>query len=492
VDHCSGEPVTARIGHNLPLSRWDNAGVNANEFRTAATASIEALATYLESSVAGRGAAVAPRPPSAVVDDLALRRLVREGGLDAGSFGAWIEDYLADSTRLHHPRELAHQVGVPDVGSALADLVHGVANQPMSIYEMGPAAAAVERTVLDWMVEKVGWTADSAGGVLTHGGSLANLTALLAARARAAPEAWSEGVPRDLAILAPPSAHYSIARAAGILGIGADAIVPLEVDALERVRVDRLPDALAHARADGRRPMALVAAACATSTGLHDDLRGIGEFCRRHRIWLHVDAAHGASALLSERLRPLLAGVELADSIVWDAHKMLRTSGLCAAVLVRRRADLPAAFRQDASYLDFDDPLGFDTLDRQVECTKAEIGLKLFLNLAFRGERGLAAYVEDQYAKTLRLWELLRERRGFDVPYRPESNILCFRHGPAGARQGAIREALLAGGDFHLSSAEIGGERHLRVAVMSPATDEPTLRALLDAIETATVMPVAA
>ncbi len=453
------------------------------ELRAAAGAAIEALARYVETSAAGDGAVVARRSPAAVIEELDLRRLVREGGLHAGSFGEWLERYLAHSTRLHHPAEFAHQVGVPDSGSALADLVHGVANQPMSIYEMGAAAATVEQTVLEWMLEKVGWDAATGGGVLTHGGSLANLTALLAARAHAAPGAWTAGAPRDLALLAPPSAHYSIARAAGILGIGEEAIVPLDVDALERVRVDRLADGLARARAAGRRPLALVAAACATSTGLHDDLRGIGEFCREHDIWLHVDGAHGASALLSESLRGLLDGIELADSGVWDAHKMLRTSALCAAVLVRRRADLPAAFQQRASYLDFDNPLGFDAIDRQVECTKSELGLKLFLGLAFRGERGLAAYVEEQYAKTLAFWRLLRERPGFDVPYRPESNILCFRFGPPGAAQAAIREALLAAGEFHLSSAEIAGERFLRVSVMSPATDERTFERLLDAIE---------
>jgi L-2,4-diaminobutyrate decarboxylase len=462
------------------------------ELRAAAGAAIEALARYVDRSAAGAGPPVARRAPDDVTASLDLHRLVREGGLDAGSFREWLELYLAASTRLHHPRELAHQVGVPDAGSALADLVHGVANQPMSIYEMGAAAATVELTVLEWMVEKVGWDAASSGGVLTHGGSLANLTALLAARAKAAPDAWKGGAPGDLAVLAPPSAHYSIARAAGILGIGEDAIVPLDVDALERIRVDRLEEALARVRAAGRRPLALVAAACATSTGLHDDLRGIGGFCREHGIWLHVDGAHGAAALLSDRLRGLLDGIELADSVVWDAHKMLRVSALCAAVLVRRRDDLPAAFQQRASYLDFENPAGVDVIDRQVECTKAELGLKLFLNLAFRGERGLAAYVEGQYAKALELWELLRERRGFHAPYRPESNIVCFRYGPAGARQAEIRAALLEQGEFHLSSAEIAGERHLRVAVMSPATDAATFGRLLDAIEAAAALRAAA
>ena len=459
--------------------------MDGSELQDAAGAALAVLARHLDAAQAGNGPAVARRPPADVEAALELRRLVRDGGLDADSFGPWLERYLADGVRLHHPGELAHQVGVPDIGSALADLVHGVANQPVSIYEMGAAGAAVEAAVVGWMNEQVGWDPGTAGGVLTHGGSLANLTALLAARAHAAPDAWNAGVPGDLAVLAPPSAHYSVARAVAMLGLGADAIVPLEVDALERVRVDRLGDALARTRSAGRRPMAMVAAACATSTGLHDDLRAIGAFCREHGIWLHVDGAHGASALLSESLRARLDGIALADSVVWDAHKMLRTSGLCAAVLVRRRADLPGAFRQSASYLDFENPEGVDLIDRQVECTKAELGLKLFLNLAFRGERGLAAYVEGQYAKTLELWELLRARPGFAVPYRPESNILCFRFGPAGAAQAAIRDALLEQGAFHLSSAEIAGERHLRVTVMSPASDAGTFARLLAAVEAA-------
>lgn len=457
--------------------------MDVTALRTASHAAIEALATFVERTTAGDGPASVRRSPASVADRLDLSRLLREGGLDAASFPSWLSAYLDESVRLHHPGELAHQVGAPDVGAALADLVHGVANQPMSIYEMGAGAASVELAVIEWMVEQTGWHPGTAAGVLTHGGSLANLTALLAARAKAAPDAWRDGVRQDLAILAPASAHYSVGRAAGILGLGEAAIVPLEVDELDRIRVDRLEGALERTRAAGRRPMALVAAACATSTGLYDDLRAIGTFCREHDVWLHVDGAHGASALLSDRHRKRLDGLELADSLIWDAHKMLRTSALCAAVLFRCGEHLPNAFQQQASYLDFANPEGVDVIDRQIECTKSELGLKLFLNLAFAGRRGLVDYVDAQYDKALTLWRMLRERPGFTVPYRPQSNILCFRHGGPHADQAGIREALLAAGDFHLSSAEVGGVRHLRVAIMAPSTDEAVLARMLDAIE---------
>ena len=271
-----------------------------------------------------------------------------------------------------------------------------------------------------------------------------------------------------------------------MLGLGERALIPLEVDEYERILPERLGMALERAEAAGMRPMALVAAACATSTGLHDDLEAVGAFCGERGIWFHVDAAHGAAALLSPRHAPMLRGIATADSIIWDAHKMLRTSGLCAAVLVREARRLDAAFRQEASYLIYEDEVDAANptlLGRQVECTKAPLGVKTFMNLAFRGERGLGEFVAQQYDKTLRFWELISARDGFECLCRPEANILCFRYGQDPELQVAIRERLVAQGRFQLSSTEVHGERWLRMTVMAPATDEQTVEELLDAIE---------
>ncbi|GIF71884.1 pyridoxal phosphate-dependent decarboxylase family protein [Asanoa siamensis] len=281
--------------------------------------------------------------------------------------------YVDESQRGQVP--VVRRTAPPDVPSALGDLVHGVTNNVMSVYEMGAAAATVEFEVLRWMLDK-----------------------------------------------------------------------------------------------------ALVANACATATGLYDDLRGVGEFCREHGIWLHVDGAHGASALLSPRHRHLLDGIDLADSVVWDAHKMLRTSGVAAAVLTRDEAALDAAFHQEASYLFYGEQR-FDQVRRTVEGTKAALGLKIFLNVAWRGEDGLGDYVARQYETAHRFWELAREYPGVHCPYEPDSNIVCFRVGDGDQR--VLRDRLIDEGSFHLSSVEIGGVRHLRLTAMSPATDEETLRALL-------------
>jgi len=364
----------------------------------------------------------------------------------------------------------------------------------MAIYEMGPAAATVEATVLDWLLGKVGF--DEGVGVLTHGGALANLTALLAARAAVAPEAWGDGVPNDLAVLTPPSSHYSVARAVSIMGLGEGSIVHLDVDPLERVVPERVAQTIERTRAEGRRVMAVTANACATSTGLHDPIDAIAAICRDYDVWLHVDAAHGASALLSDTEKHWLRGVHLADSLVWDAHKMLRTSSLCAAVLFRHPGRFQQAFHQKGDYLFYGDDQEVDAtepdlISRTIETTKAELGLKLFMSLAVDGESALADYVSSRYDVTRRFYEIIRDRPGFGCPYEPEANILCFRFvgeeamtpEDADALQIRIRDRLLRTGSYYLTSTTIGSRRYLRMSVMSTHTDEQTIEAMLDAIE---------
>jgi len=441
------------------------------------------LQDYLASCAIGEGPVVDLRPPSAFDRELELETWIDQGGMTAAALRDWLPRYLASTTHLHHPHYIGHQVAVTLAGTAIADLVNGVTNNGMAVHEMGPPAVALELAMLRWMCQKAGLPAGS-GGVLTHGGSLANLTALAAARAAIAPEAWRQGTPKDLVLLAPACSHYSVARAAGLLGLGTDAVRAVPVDGEGRLQVEAVAKVGKAEEQAGRRVMAVVANACATATGLHDDLAGIGTICRTHGWWFHVDAAHGASALLSPRYRDLLEGVGLADSLVWDAHKMLGVSALCAAVLVREEGRLAAAFQQDASYLG--DPAqgrGPDLFHRAIECTKVPLGLKLFLNLAIHGESTLRERLECCYDRTRAFADLLQEDPRTELLHRPESNILCFRFGGDGVDQRALRDRLLDQGAFYITAANFGGREWLRLTVMNPATEEVHLQALLSRLE---------
>ncbi len=466
-------------------------------FAPDAHATVDALDAYYRESVTGRPPVIHQERLGRTIEQLGLATLVREGGLAGPRLETFVRDYLATTTRLHHPGFLAHQVAAPHPTGSLAGLIDGFTNNAMAIYEMGPGAASIEFFVVNWMLEKVGWrpapiegggtfsppdggdstsqsTTDDrpiGGGVLTHGGSLANLTALLAARRQAAPESWRTGTPNDLVLFAPAVSHYSIARAAGILGLGQDAVWPLEVDERGATIAERLPAALEAARSAGKRPLAVVANACNTPVGVYDPLRPIGEFCRAHGIWLHVDGAHGASALVSPTHRRLLDGIDLADSLTWDAHKMLRAPTLCAALLVRDHRTIDGAFQQEASYLFHEkEQPGVDFAHRTVECTKAGLGLKVFMVLAALGERGLAEYVDHEYALTQLAYEYVVAQPDLDCAVRPESNILCFRVAGGDGRQLRIRDALNEEGSFYLSSTVFRGRRYLRMVVINPET----------------------
>jgi L-2,4-diaminobutyrate decarboxylase len=278
----------------------------------------------------------------------------------------------------------------------------------------------------------------------------------------------------------PAESHYSIARAAGILGLGTDAIYPLDVDEAGRIVPGAIRESVRKVRADGRRPMALVANACSTALGLYDRLRPIGEACREEEVWLHVDGAHGASALVSPRHRALMDGVELADSLSWDAHKLMRTPTLCAAVLVRDARDLDGAFRQEASYLFHDKAQpGVDFIHRTVECTKAALGLRFFAVLASLGEDGMSRYIERQVALARQAYDWISGLADLECPCAPESNILCFRLRTDDAAQFAARDALIAEGSYHLSTTEIHGRRFLRAAFMNPDTSMEDVRKMI-------------
>ena len=456
---------------------------------------IKALREYYDESVSEKKPVIVQPSLEDIIDDLDLTSYVKEGGLTQDRLLEFMEKYLSSATRLHHPTCMAHQVAAPHYAGAIGSLIDGFTNNAMAIYEMGPAAAAIEYFIINWLLEKVGWppspvaapndskNVNFAGGVLVHGGSLANLTALIAARNRMAPDVWKKGTPTDLALLAPQGAHYSVARASGILGIGQDAIYYLDVDQRGAIIPDRLPDAFEKLKNGGKRAFALTANACSTAVGIYDPLQEIGDFCRAHDIWFHVDGAHGASALLSKKYRHLLKGVEKADSIIWDAHKLMRTPTVCAALLVRDHRTIDRAFQQEASYLFHEkEQPGFDFMHRTVECTKAGLGLKFFMVLAAMEEQGMAEHIERQMELAVEAFEYIHPLTEFECPVRPQSNILCFRIEGSDHLQLLIRNKLIADGEFYISTTSFNGVRFLRLALMNPNTELEHIKKLIQRV----------
>jgi L-2,4-diaminobutyrate decarboxylase len=320
--------------------------------------------------------------------------------------------------------------------------------------------------------------------VLTSGGSLGNLTALLAARQAKAPfDAWRRGLRNgpQLCVFVADTAHYSVARAARMLGLGDDGVISVAVDARLRMKPDALAAAVFDAARKRLHPIAVVASAGSTAAGAFDPLDAIADVCATRGLWLHVDGAHGASLLLSAAHAPKLRGIGRADSIVWDAHKLMLMPALVTAVLFRDARAGAAAFAQDAGYLfdDAGDDAWSDIGKRTVECTKRMMSLELYASLRAFGTRLFADHVDRCCALATSLASKARAC-GFDVITEPECNIVCFRPPDIdGGRVAAVRRAILADGRFYVVQLRYAGSLWLRCTLSHPLTTDADLDELI-------------
>ena len=423
-------------------------------------------------------------------------------------FAELVDISLSRGINLHDPRYVGHQVPAPVPIAGLFDAIGSVTNQCMAIYEMGPWATAVEQAMVEKLAACIGWQGTDYAGIVTHGASLANLTALLVARNIALDESWKAGITSGAAhgdgagvpqgapkLVVQADAHYCIARSAGILGIGTNNVVKAPLDERRRMDAEKLESILDNLHRAGNRIVAVVACACATPVGAFDPLERIADICARHGVWMHVDAAHGGAALLSAKHRHLVAGLERADSFTWDAHKMLFVPALCAFLFYKNRRHSFEAFRQNAPYL-FDpsapDLAEFDSGLRTVECTKRAAALGLWGVWSLFGPQLFADMVDVTFELGRALYRKLATAPDFDALHEPECNIVVFRHVPdelrsAGAErigefQWQLRRAVIESGEFYLVPTAHGGIAALRCTLINPLTTTAHLNQLLETL----------
>ncbi len=400
---------------------------------------------------------------------------------------------LERSTQLQHPGFIGHQTAVPSPITAFAGLFSDFLNNGTGVYEMGPASNAMERAIIDFTAQHIGYT-EQAAGFITSGGTLANLTALLAARKAKAPsDIWEEGHNEKLAVMVSEEAHYCIDRAARILGIGSDGIIKVPVDADFKIRMELLEASLKNAREKGYYVFCLIGCAGSTATGSYDNLNALANFATKRDIWLHVDAAHGGGVAFSRKHRYLVKGMERADSVVLDYHKLLMTPALNTALIFKDGQLSYQTFAQKAQYLwdapDHDE--WYHSAKRTFECTKSLMSAKVFINLKTYGTDIFEKNVDHLYASAQELSRLIQERNDFELALVPESNIVNFRYLPPGVTDdetlnsinGRIRQELIEAGSFYIVQTHIKGIRYLRCTVMNPLTTKEDFVRLLDAIE---------
>jgi aromatic-L-amino-acid/L-tryptophan decarboxylase len=392
---------------------------------------------------------------------------------------------LLEQASLHptHPRYFG--LFVPGVRPAgiVADALAAAYNPQLGAWWHGPAACAVERVTLDFFRRRIGLPA-SAFTTFTTGGSEANLMGVLCALAAAFPRHPQEGLDGVRAVLyASEQAHDSFVKIARAVGLGERAVRRIGSDARQRMEVEALRGAIAADRAAGRRPFLVVATVGTTATGAVDPLGALAEVCRHEGLWLHADAAWGGIALLSDALRPYVAGIERSDSVTWDAHKTLPVPMGAGMFFARARRFMEAVFSVQTAYVPETDEGTHDAYQETLQWSRRFIGLKVFMTLAELGAPGVAAMVDHQAAMADLLRDLLRAD-GWTIANDTPLPLVCFtRPGLRPDETSALVRSVVAEGTVWISEVRLpDGARWLRACVTHHEAGPSDVRALVDAL----------
>jgi len=467
------------------------------EFASAIDVAMELLKSHFERVLTGQGPVQHWSHPLEKIERARQRldeaSLVSESTRDR--IRVLIDECLQNGQNLHHPHYIGHQVPGPLPLAGVFDAIGTMTNQVMAVYEMGPWATAIERALIERLGGVLGLPTGKFAGLMTSGGSIANLTALLTARNVVHGESWKQGMAalsHPPVLLVQQDSHYCIARAAGILGMGTDQVIRIGLDSKRRMCVRALESELESRRARNIPITAVVACACATPIGAFDPLDAIADLCERFGVWFHVDAAHGAAAAFSEKHRHLVSGLERADSLICDAHKMMHVPALCAFVFYKQAAHRFAAFQQDAPYL-FDPSApgmaDYDSGLMTMECTKRAASFGLWGVWSTYGTGVFSDLVDATFGLADEAWQFLQGQPDFEAPFRPQCNILVFRYVPSlgdASRENdlnrELRRRLIESGEFYVSQTTIEGVAYLRMTFMNPLTTLSTVSKLLGKI----------
>jgi aromatic-L-amino-acid decarboxylase len=416
-------------------------------------------------------------PPIRVGDAAELRAALggappeAPGDPDA-ALDALFEQVLPYVQSPDHPRFFA-RIGSPsNYMSVLADAVAAGFNVFTGSWTGGSGPATVELVVLDWLREICGLPPE-AEGVLVTGGSVASLVALAAARTAR----FGEHAPPGAVAYVSSEGHASIPRALRVLGIEHVRVLTAGADC--RLAAADVRAAIDEDRASGLSPFCVVANAGTTSTGAVDPLAELADL----GLWLHVDGAYGAPAVLTEPGRAALAGLERADSLVLDPHKWLFQPYEIGCVLVREPGLLERTFSLSGVYLR--DTLGGEVnfRDRSVQLTRGGRALKLWLSIRVFGLAAFRAAVARGIALAEHAEAMLRARPGWEVVTPAQLAIVCFRRDGDDALQSRIAAAMVADGYAAPSTTEVGGRVVLRLCTINPRTTEEDIERTIARIE---------
>jgi aromatic-L-amino-acid/L-tryptophan decarboxylase len=434
---------------------------------------------------------VSPRITTAEVQD-AVALDVPDDPLSDDELLAHLRAIVDHSLRPGSGGFLAYISGGGTVPGAIADLLASGVNPNVGGWVLSPAATEIELQLMRWLTAQFGLP-DGSGGQLVPGGSLANLTALKIARDRALAGVRVNGVRSGppLTVYCTAETHFTVDRAADVLGLGESSVRRIAVDDALAMRVDDLVRTLEEDIATGARPMAIAANGGATGTGAIDPLDELADVATHYGTWLHVDAAYGGAAVLSDELRPLLHGIERADSITFDAHKWLYAPLVSAVVLLRDGSHAAESFSAHASYVEQDRDVadrGVDLGFEGLQLSRSFAALRVWVGLLAHGRAAFARRIEHDAALTRWLAAQVEAAPDLELACPPSLSICCFRYVPEGVEDDdyldrlntRVMTELQLDGRVFPSNALVGGRTAIRSCIVSYRTEAEHLQRLVE------------
>jgi aromatic-L-amino-acid/L-tryptophan decarboxylase len=376
-----------------------------------------------------------------------------------------------------HPRFWSWVCGTGTPGGMLAEML--AAGMNSGVHGAAQSAVKVEQQVLNWCKQIIGFPRD-ASGILVTGGSMANLVGLTVARnAKAGIDVNQHGLPsatRPMTLYCSAQTHNSVHKAIGLLGLGRDSLREIPVNQKFEIDIAALEATIEQDRRDGFRPACVIGNAGTVNTGAVDDLNAIADICAREEMWFHVDGAFGAMISLSPSLRPLIAGLERADSIAFDFHKWMYTQYDAGCALIRSEKAHHDSFRVPSSYLShFERGIASgDTWfgEYGVELSRSFRALRMWMSIKEHGIDKYRRMIEQNVAQASYLVELIEESEELELMAPAPLNIVCFRYKPVGFTEeeldGLNKEVLFQiqeQGIAGPSSTVLDGRFAIRVAI---------------------------
>lgn len=392
-------------------------------------------------------------------------------------FATLNRDVFKNMMNVGHPRHFAF-VPVPiNFVSVMADALASGFNIFSGSWLAGSGSVATELAVIDWLRQWCGFP-DTAGGLFVSGGSMANLTAIVAARHAKLNDRIEGAV-----VYYSDQTHSSVDRAWRIAGFLPEQIRKIPSDAQFRLPLDELARQIAADRATGLRPFAIVANAGTTSSGAIDPLHAIADLCAANQMWMHVDGAYGAAAALCDRGRALLQGIERADSLSLDPHKWLFQSMECGCVILRDAEILKATYRITPAYLAevHRNVTEVNPHDYGMQLTRSFRALKLWMSIQYFGLDAFRAAMERGFELAEFAEKKLRSMPAWEIVTPAQMGIVTFHHPAADYK--SLHETLLRGGFALASSTMLNGRTVLRFCTINPRTTEDDITRTLDYID---------